>query len=114
MGAVKTAFLLGDRGEAQRDVYAKPVPELCRYLGLTADQIIRLEGAVYGLRNAPRRWWHRVKRDMQRLGWRCHQLEQCIFLKYDAEGQLICICGMYVDDFLIAGNRSNPLYRAEL
>ena len=69
MGDMKTAFLQGDRGEAERDVYAKPVPELARYLSLTAEQIIRLEGAVYGLRNAPRRWWHRVKRDMEALGW---------------------------------------------
>ena len=68
-----TAFLQGDRGESERDVYARPVPELARYLGLTDAQILRLEGAVYGLRNAPRRWWMRVKRDMEALGWRSHQ-----------------------------------------
>ena len=34
MGDVKTAFLQGDRGESERDVYAKRVPELSRYLGL--------------------------------------------------------------------------------
>ena len=61
MGDVKTAFLQGDRGEAERDVYARLVPELARYLGLTAEQTIRLEGAVYGLRKAPMRWWHLVK-----------------------------------------------------
>ena len=92
MGDVKTAFLQGDRGEAQRDVYAQPVPELSRYVGLTADQIIRLEGAVYGLRNAPRRWWQRVKRDMEALGWRCHQLDQCVFLKIGRDGSLVGIC----------------------
>ena len=37
MGDVKKAFLQGDRGEAQSDVYAQPVPELARYLGLTAE-----------------------------------------------------------------------------
>ena len=51
MGDVKTAFLQGDRGESERDVYAQPVPELARYLGLSPEQILRLEGAVYGLRN---------------------------------------------------------------
>ena len=80
MGDVKTAFLQGDRGEAERDVYARPVPELARYLGLTDAQIIRLEGAVYGLRNAPRRWWMRVKRDMENLGWRSHQLLSLIHI----------------------------------
>lgn len=114
MRDVKTAFLHGDRGESERDVYAQPVPELARHLGLIVAQIIRLEGAVYGLRNAQRKWRHRVKRDMQRLGWRCHQLEQCIFLKVDAEGCLIGIRGIYVDEFLSAGNWSNPQYCAEL
>ena len=93
MGDVKTAFLQGDRGEAERDVYAKPVPELARYLNLTPEQIIRLEGAVYGLRNAPRRWWMRVKRDMEALGWRCHQLDQCICLRFgEHTGELFAIC----------------------
>ena len=115
MGDVKTPFLQGDRGEAQWDVYAQLVLELRKYLGLTADQIIRLEGAVYGLRNAPRRWWQRVKRDMEALGWRCHQLEQCIFLKFDQRsGDIIGICGVYVDDFLIAGSWTDPRYIAEL
>ena len=115
MGDVKTAFLQGDRGESQRDVYAKPVPELARYLGLTAEQTIRLEGAVYGLRNAPRRWWHRVKKDMEALGWRSHQLDQCVFLRFcDKTGDLIGICGIYVDDFLIGGSWSDPRYAAEL
>ena len=40
MGDVKTAFLQGDRGEAERDVYARLVPELSKYLGLSWDQII--------------------------------------------------------------------------
>ena len=115
MGDVKTAFLQGDRGESERDVYAQPVPELAKYLGLTPEQIIRLEGAVYGLRNSPRRWWQRVKRDMERLGWRCHQLDQCIFLKFDSKsGDLVGICGVYVDDFLIGGNWSDSRYIAKL
>ena len=100
-----TAFLQGDRGEAQRDVFAKPVPELSRHLGLTADQVVRLEGAVCGLRNAPRRWWHRAKKDMENLGWRSHQLDQCVWMKFDPKpGDLIGVCGIYVYDFLLGGN----------
>ena len=85
VGDVKTAFLQGDRGEAERNVYAQPVAEVARMLGMSPDQVLKLEGAVYGLRNAPRRWWHRVKRDMEQLGWRCHQLDQTVFLKFDGE-----------------------------
>ena len=113
MGDVKTAFLQGDRGESKRDVYAQPVPELARHLGLSPEQIIRLEGAVYGLRNVPRRWWQRVKADMERLGWRCHQLDQCIFLKFAPNGDLIGMCGVYVDDFLLGGNWHDSRYIAE-
>ena len=36
------------------------------------------------------------------LGWRVHQLDQCVFLLYDGS-ELIGTIGVYVDDFIIAG-----------
>ena len=52
-GDVKTAFLSGDRDEAKRDVYAEPPQELRDKLQITREQVLKLETAVYGLRNAP-------------------------------------------------------------
>ena len=76
-GDVKTAFLSGDREEARRDVYADPPQEMCDKLQITREQVLKLESAVDGLRNAPRAWWKRVVRDLTETGWVQHQLDQC-------------------------------------
>ena len=49
---VKTAFLSGDREEARRDVHAEPPQEMRDNLQITREQVLKLETAVYGLRNA--------------------------------------------------------------
>ena len=74
--------------------------------------LLKLTGSVYGLRNAPRAWYRRVKKDLEALGWRCHQLDQCVFLKYDGE-ELVGICGVYVDDFIISGKRNGQKWQKE-
>ena len=79
-GDVKTAFLSGDREEAKRDVYAEPPQELRDKLQITREHVLKLETAVYGLRNAPRAWWKRVMRDLTDAGWIQHQLDQCTFM----------------------------------
>ena len=74
---MKTAFLFGDREEARRDVYTEPPQEMMRdKLQITREQVLKLETAVYGLRNAPRAWWKRVVRDLTETGWVQHQLDQ--------------------------------------
>ena len=77
-GDVKCAFVQGDLDEQHADddddedtfkiesaqpvsdTFCEPVPELSRKLQLEHHQCIRLLKAVYGLVNAPRRWYHRV------------------------------------------------------
>ena len=36
-----------------------------------------------------------------------HQLDQCIFLLYEGN-DLVGACGVYVDDFIIAGRPNDP------
>ena len=50
----ETEFLSGDREEAKRDVYAEPPQELRDKLQITREQVLKLETALYGLRNTPR------------------------------------------------------------
>ena len=50
------AFLSGDREEARRDVHAEPPQEMRDKLQITREQVLKLETAVYGLRNVPRAW----------------------------------------------------------
>ena len=61
---MKTALLSGDREETRRDVYAEPPQEMRDKVQITREQVLKLETAVYGLRNAPRAWWKRVVRDL--------------------------------------------------
>ena len=107
VGDVSTAFLQGDKKEQDRDVYLEPTADLRTRLGIDKDFILKLTGSVYGLRNAPRAWYKRVRTDLESLGWRVHQLDQCISLLYDNE-ELIGTCGVYVDEFIIAGKTNDP------
>ena len=90
----------------------KPTADLRQRLRIGKESILKLTGSVYGLRNAPRAWYKRVRKDLEALGWRCHQLDQCVFLKYDGE-ELVGICGVYVDDFIIAGKQNVQTWQKE-
>ena len=109
-GDVSTALLQGDKKEQDRDVYLEPTAGLRTRLGIDKNFILKLTGSVYGLRNAPRAWHKRVRADLESLGWRAHQLDQCIFLLYD-KTELIGICGVYVDDFIVAGKTNDSRWR---
>ena len=110
VGDVKTAFLQGDESEKDRNVYLEPIAEIRQRFKMTEQQVLKLMGSAYGLRTAPRNWYQRVKRDLQGLGWKVHSLDNCVFLLYHKE-ELIGLCGVYVDDFLIAGSDSNPIWQ---
>ena len=79
VGDVSTAFLQGDKTEPDRDVYLEPTADLRTRLQMTKEHVLKLTGSVYGLRNAPRAWYLRVRKDLEAQGWRCHQLDQCVF-----------------------------------
>ena len=110
VGDVSTAFLQGDKNEQDRDVYLEPTADLRTRLGIDKNSVLKLTGSVYGLRNAPRAWYQRVRKDLESQGWRVHQLDQCVFLKYEGD-VLIGVCGVYVDDFILAGKTTDPRWR---
>ena len=68
VGDVSTAFLQGDKEEQNRDVYLEPTADLRTRLNIGKESILKLTGSVYGLRNAPRAWYQRVKKDLETLG----------------------------------------------
>ena len=109
---MKTAFLSGDREEARRDVYAEPPQEMRDKLQITREQVLKLETALDGLRNAPRAWWKRVVRDLTETGWVQHQLDQCTFMFMNGT-ELVGRIGVYVGDFLVAGCDDDPVFLVE-
>ena len=72
------------------------------YFGLSQDEVIKLEGSVYGLRTAPKAWFTRVAKDPKALGAKQHPLDQCVFMFYSPDNTMLGALGVYVDDFLFA------------
>ena len=103
------AFLSGDRDVARRDVYAEPPQEMRDKLQITREPVLKLETAVYGLRNAPRAWWKRVVRDLTATGCFQHQWDQCTFM-FKNGTELVGVIGVSVDDFLVAGCDDDPVF----
>ena len=75
--------------------------------------MLKMETAVYGLRNAPRAWWKRVVRDLTETGWFQHRLDQCTLMFMNGT-ELVGLIGVYVDDFLVAGCDNDPIFSAAL
>ena len=65
VGDVSTAFLQCDTEEQSRDVYLEPTADLRQRLNIGKESILKFTGSVYGLRNAPRAWYQRVKTDLE-------------------------------------------------
>ena len=88
---MKCAFLQGDcdddgednfkieSAQPVSDTFCEPVPELSRKLQLEHRQCIRLLKAVYGLVNAPRRWYHRVATDLRNMKGEESVMEPCLW-----------------------------------
>ena len=91
---VKAAFLQGD--PIDRDVYIKPPkPFFC-------GNLWKLKKTVYGLCDAARSWYLRVKHELIKSGMVVSKLDQALFL-YFTNGILSGIVCLHVDDMLWSG-----------
>ena len=119
-GDVKCAFLQGDLDEQRvdddddddnfkiesaqpvSDTFSEPVPELSRTLQLDHHQCIRLLKKVYGLVDAPRRWYHRVATDLRNMKGEESVMEPCLWTFRDENGVIHALCLVSIDDFMLA------------
>ena len=91
---VKAAYLQGN--EIGREVYLRPPPEF-------ADgRIWKLRKTVYGLCDAARHWYLRVKDQLLALGAQVCTLDPALF-SWKFNGRIEGVICIYVDDFLWAG-----------
>ena len=77
-----SAFLQGEATEEERELYALPIPQLRDALGLSEEGVVQVLKACYGLTNAPRRWYEKVKKDQESRGWYACKLEPCLSLSW--------------------------------
>ena len=93
---VKAAYLQGDK--INRDVYLTPPDEF------NQGQLWKLKKTIYGLCDAARAWYKRVKSELKSLGVTISPLDNSLFFWHvdDVLQGIICV---YVDDFLFAGTQ---------
>ena len=94
---VKAAYLQGYKIE--RDVYLNPPPEFSN------GKVWKLKKTVYGLNDAARAWYLRVRRELQSLGVSASTVDPALFY-WRNEGNCEGVICVYVDDFLWAGTNA--------
>ena len=87
---IKAAYLQGNRIE--REVYLRPPPEFDN------RSLWRLKKTVYGLCDAARQWYNRVKDQLIVLGANTSSLELALF-SWKCYGVIEGIMWIYVSDF---------------
>ena len=96
---VKAAFAQADRLVRPRGrLFVEP----CDGTPLERGDLIELVAPVYGLDDAPLRWFETIGQHLRRLGFIRSLLDPCVFTKYDEKGELEAVVLVEVDDFLIA------------
>ena len=94
---VKTAFLQGK--EIDRELYVKPPKEA------ETNYIWKLHKTVYGLADASRSWYLKLKDELLKLGAKPVNLDQGIFLWFK-DSKLVGIMVCFVDDVLWGGDEN--------
>jgi transposase InsO family protein len=92
---ISSAFLQGN--EIQRDVYVLPPKDI-----RTEGVIWKLKRCIYGLNDAPRAWYDKVKAEMILLGASVSKYDHSFFMWHEYE-KLIGVLVTHVDDFTFAG-----------
>ena len=57
---------------------------------------------MYGLVNAPKRWYHRVAIDLRNRTGEESVMEPCLWTFRDENGVIQALCLVFVDDFMLA------------
>ncbi|XP_066913250.1 uncharacterized protein [Clytia hemisphaerica] len=92
---VKTAFLQGK--EIDREVFVQPPKEA------NTKYLWRLSKTVYGLADASRSWYLKLRSELIKLGGKPIDLDQGIFI-WSSNASLIGISVCFVDDVIWAGS----------
>ncbi|CAE7230659.1 RE1 [Symbiodinium necroappetens] len=110
-GDVKSAFLQAKSPQENRGIFATPVGELSKALGLREGQAVQLLKSCYGLVSAPREWYNDVHKTLTSLGAERLVSDSCVWRVRDESGQVVGLISSHVDDFLVAGQASSTVWQ---
>lgn len=65
------------------------------------SKLYRVKSSIYGLANAPRTWFLEVLRRMKSINYLQHSLGHVLFFYQIEAGELLSVCIVYVDGFLL-------------
>merc|ERR1711942_172455 len=95
---IRAAFL--QTKQLDRDVFLKPPKDIKK------EKIIwKLKKPLYGLNDASRKFWLRVKSIFKELGLRKLYGDEAVYYKLNEEGNLEGMVSTHVDDFDVAGRK---------
>ena len=94
-----SAFLQGEA--INRNIFLRPPKDVCNQ-----NEVWCLQKCLYGLNDAPRSWYKKVKNSLLELGGKQSVFDEALFLWHDENGKLEGILGMHVDDFVFTGTKS--------
>ena len=93
---IKSAFLQGET--IDRTIYIKPPPEA------GSDKLWRLNKCIYGLADAPRCFYLRLREVLETFNVQASTLDEGLFFALDNDNQLMGILACHVDDLLYGGS----------
>ena len=83
---VSAAFLKGEFQEKDRVLYAWPPRDGPPLPGVPPGALLLMRKGVFGLNDAPRKWWKKVSALLMELGFRQHTMCLGMFALWDAHG----------------------------
>jgi hypothetical protein len=101
---VKSAFL---NGELVEEVYVRQPPGFI--VNGHEDKVLRLDKALYGLRQAPRAWNIKLDETLVALGFSHSASEHAVYTRGKGVSRLLV--GVYVDDLIITGNDASEIVK---
>ncbi|KAG7588044.1 GAG-pre-integrase domain [Arabidopsis suecica] len=99
---VKNAFL---QGELEDDVYMTPPPGLED--SIDPGKVWRLRKAIYGLKQSPRAWYHKLSRTLKDHGFKKSESDHTLFTLQSSQGIVVVL--IYVDDLIISGDNKEGI-----
>ena len=93
----KSAYLQGE--PLDRDVFME-FPEGHERPG----KVMRLKRAIYGMKQAGRFWYRRLRNQLVAMGFQQSKADPCLFSKIFDDGSMVLLA-IYVDDTLFVGDR---------
>ncbi|THH12524.1 hypothetical protein EW146_g7607 [Bondarzewia mesenterica] len=101
---VKTAYL---NGILKEEIYLEP-PEGFKP---TNGTVWKLNRSLYGLKQAGRVWYQRMRSEFETLGFNVCDSDPCMFFKRN--GESLTVIAVYVDDMVVASTSLEDLQEAK-